>query len=626
LDRIAELAELILHHKALYYQGKPEIEDHEYDAYEDELRSLDEAHYALTVVGSIQGGGPKVSHETKMLSLDKTYSVDDLKKWMDGHSVISMFKIDGVSCSLVYEDGKLIMAKTRGDGSVGEDITSKVLWMNNVPKSISFKNKLEVRGEIYCDEEHFFALSAEMEKMGLEKPTSQRNIVAGLISRKENVELARRLQFTAFDWIEDERLGLETDKFKKLADNNFCLPEVTVHKDLAKVDQVVKEAEQFMGEGEYLIDGLVFVYNDTAIHEELGNTAHHPRYKIAFKFQGESKKTTIKEIIWSVSRNGILTPVADVEPVELSGAKISRVTLHNYGMVNQHNLKAGDQIEIIRSGEVIPKFLKVIESAPGEMDIPKACVSCGEKVFVEGIRIFCRNLLCPAQQRESILNYIQKIGMDDISSKRLDEMMKQGLVKSIADLYRLTKEDLLTLDKVKDKLSEKILGTIAKSKSTNLITFLASLGIAGGAYNKCEKVVQGGFNTLDKVMSMTIEQLVTVESFAEKSATDFIESLHSKRDLVNELVSLGLTFEVSQSSGGVLDGKKICITGTLSEKRSVIEKRIKDNGGQVVSSVSKNTDYLLTNATESSSSKFKKAKDLNIGIVNEEQLKALLDS
>ncbi len=536
-----------------------------------------------------------------------------------------MFKIDGISCSLVYENNELVMAKTRGDGSFGENITAKLLWLNQVPKHVDINGKVEIRGELFCTEENFFHLSDEMIKMGLEKPTSQRNIVAGLMGRKENLELCRYLSFMAFDVIGEERLTNEESKFKILKKQNFQIPEIVVHTKANTINDVIEEARDFMSEGEYQIDGLVFILDDLAQQEELGETAHHPRYKIAFKFQGESKETLIKEIVWSVSRNGILTPVAEVEPVELSGATISRVTLHNYGLVKQFELKKNDKIEIIRSGEVIPKFLSVKESSKHKFEIPSNCPVCDSKVEINDIRLYCSNTFCPGKNKELILNYIQKIGIEDLSSKRLDELLKQGMVKEISDLYRLKEEDLLKLEKIKDKLSKKIIENIEKTKNTDLITFLSSLGISGGAYNKCEKIVRAGIDTIEKVLDLTPEDLIKIEGFAKKSSEDFSESLKEKRKLIQELVELGLKIKIEEKRETKVSGLKICITGSLSEKREVVEDKIRDGGGIVVSSVSKNTDVLVTNEQESSSSKFKKAQELKIKIISEKELLSLLE-
>lgn len=625
MNRVQKLEEEIIKHKALYYQGRPEISDLAYDKLEEELKKLDPENPILSIVGTTSSASDKIKHDKKMLSLEKTYIVDDLVTWMGDEEIISTMKLDGISCSLIYQNGKLTLAKTRGDGVFGENITSKVMWITNVPKLITNRNKIEVRGELFCDEESFFKLSNEMILLELEKPTSQRNIVAGLMGRKDNLELCRYIKFMAFDFISDEKITKEKEKFDHLKKHEFLIPDVELHKDKKTIEDVIERARHFMSEGDYQIDGLVFTYNKLSMHDELGETSHHPRYKLAFKFQGESKQTILKDITWSVSRNGILTPVGEVEPVELSGALISRVTLHNYGMVSTHNLKAGDTIEIIRSGEVIPKFLSVVKSSSNKFIIPTHCPSCESKIEVVDIRIYCRNDKCPGKNHEIILNFIQKIGIEDLSGKRLEELIKAKMIKTIPDLYRLEAGDLMKLDKVKDKLSNKLIESIQKTKKVDLITFLSALGISGGAYNKCEKIVRAGFDSIKKILELNLENLVRVDSFAEKSATEFLASLQEKRSLILELVELGFEFSVEETRQTAITGKKICITGALSEKRSTVEEKIREGGGIMVSSVSKNTDILVTNETDPNSSKYKKAIELKIKIITESELLTLLE-
>ena len=624
MSRIHTLEQEIIKNKALYYQGRPIISDAAYDKLEEELRALDSKNPTLLVVGSTTSVSDKVKHDKKMLSLEKTYIIEDLITWKGDEDILSTMKLDGISCSIIYEDGLLTLAKTRGDGTFGENITKKVMWISNVPKLISEKNKIEIRGELFCDEKSFYDLSNEMSSIGLEKPTSQRNIVAGLMGRKDNLELCRYIKFMAFDYISEKRLITEDQKFNILTELEFLIPEVEVHKTKESIQDVILKAREFMSEGDYQIDGVVFTLNKMSLHEEMGETSHHPRYKMAFKFQGESKNTILKEIIWSVSRNGILTPVGEVEPVELSGAMISRVTLHNYGMVAANNLKSGDVIEIIRSGEVIPKFLSVVTPSDNKFVIPDRCPSCDSKVEIIDIRLYCKNENCTGKNKEIILNFIQKIGIDDLSGKRLDELINAQLVKTIPDLYRLEAADLMKIDKVKDKLSNKLIESIQKSKNVDLITFLAALGISGGAFNKCKKVVRAGFDSITKIKDLSLEQLMKVESFADKSATDFLTSLREKIDMVDELVALGFVFSVEETRETSVTGKKICITGALSEKRSVIEDMIREGGGIIVSSVSKNTDILVTNEVDPTSSKFKKALELKIKIITEAQLLSLL--
>lgn len=627
---VEQLAKKIKHYKELYYQGHPEITDGEFDELEEKLAKLCPDHYVLSLVGSSPKGANKVKHATKMLSLDKTYISDDLKSWIAEHEVVSMFKLDGVSCSLLYDKGRLNLAKTRGDGSEGENITKCVQWIEDIPKSVSIDYPFEIRGELYCKEEDFIHLSNSMSDRGLEKPTSQRNIVAGLMSRKDNIDLSKFISFMAFDFLVDGKnlkFKKESDKLKMTQKIGFTCPDFVIHKDLKKIDTRLEEAQTFMSEGNFQIDGLVFVYEDLNLQSDLGETSHHPKYKMAFKFKGESKEAVISSIEWGVSRNGILTPVAKIEPVELSGAVITNVTLHNWGMAKQYDLKKGDKIEIIRSGEVIPKFLSVIKSNPKEkFTWPKNCPSCQSQLVVEDIRLFCKNLNCPDKVLSEILNFVQKIGIEDISEKRLLEMYNKGLIKEIDDLYKITVEDLLTLDKTKEKLANKIFDNIQKTKHVDIKIFLSSLGISGGAYNKCEKIVDHGYNTIEKIKNLNVEELTKVESFAEKSATDFLASLKSKHKLIDRLIKLGVKIEQPQEHRTTqLHGLSFCITGELSKPRGEVSKMIKLAGGKVLSSVSKNLDYLVTNEEESNSSKFKKAIELNVKIINEKKLNELLN-
>ena len=622
-NRIQELEKLILHYKELYYRGKAEISDEAYDKIEIELKKLDPENPILKLVGHLQiENNLKVAHKTKMLSLDKTYEQKDLMKWIGKEDVVSVLKIDGSSCSLIYKDGHLQMAKTRGDGQFGENITKKAMYIQDIPKAIPFQDEVEVRGEIFCVEANFIHLTKKMQELGLEKPTSQRNIVAGLLGRKENVQLAGFLSFKAFDIITEKKFTKEHDKLKELKRLGFDLPDMEVHHNLKDVDLRIEHAKEFMGKGDYLIDGLVFIYDDLKLHEELGMTSHHPRYKIAFKFAGDTKTTKINEIEWGVSRNGTLTPVALVEPVELSGAMIGRVTLHNFGMVQTFELKAGDTIEIIRSGEVIPKFLQVVEKAPGKFKYPHQCPSCHSQLVIEDIWLFCENDRCPAKVKEEILNYIHKANMDDLSDKRLDEMMAKGLVEDIPDLYKLELDHLLILDKVKDKLANKMYENIQKSKEQTLAQFISAIGVEGVSVAKSERIISQGYNTLEKILALTSEKMMNIEGFAEKSSETFLKSIHKKEPLIRELLKVGVRVRADEiaSGEGPLKDQKFCITGELSMARAEFEKLIKNNGGVMVGSVSKNTSYLITNETESSSSKFVKAKALGIPVITEAKL------
>jgi DNA ligase (NAD+) len=624
---IQELEKLILYYKEKYYSGKAEISDEAFDKLEDELKKLDPQNPVLSLVGHKHSESQKkVQHQKKMLSLEKTYELEVLEKWISHEKVLSIFKIDGSSCSLIYKDGHLSLAKTRGDGQFGENISQKALFIPDIPKFIRGQRNIEVRGEVFCIEKNFFVLSSEMEHLGLEAPSSQRNIVAGILGRKENIQLARHLSFQAFDLIDDEDFETEHEKLDHLKQLGFQTPEYVVHENLKDLKLRVQETKDFMSAGDYLIDGLVFIYDRIKLHHELGETSHHPRYKIAFKFPGETKTALINNIEWNVSRNGTLTPVALINPVQLSGAIISRVTLHNFGLVQNFELKPGDKIEIIRSGEVIPKFLGVIEKSKGDFRFPESCPSCHSVLKINDIWLSCENPICPSKIKEEILNYIQKAGLDDISDKRLEEMINRGLVKNIPDLYTLAVVDFYKLEKVKEKLAKKMFDNIQKTKVQSLAKFISAIGIEGVSITKTEKIISHGIDTLDKFLHLKKENLLEIDGFAEKSSDTIINSLETKKKLINELLKAGVIVEDEKTSSG--DGElrnlKFCFTGELSIPRSKIEKLIKNHGGSI-SGVSKNLNYLVTNETESSSSKFLKAKTLGIPIINEIQLMKMLE-
>jgi DNA ligase (NAD+) len=627
MDEIKDLEKKILYHRELYYRGEPEISDAEFDQLEEKLKKLSPHHPVLMAVGAAPTG-QKIKHAQKMLSLEKTYVREDLMKWIEERDVLATFKVDGSSCSLVYVDGKLSQAKTRGDGEFGEDILEKAIYIDSIPKVLSEKINCEIRGEIFCFNDSFKNLHHQMVEEKLNPPNSQRNIVAGILGRKEKHYLAKYLDFFAFElFTKDIAFKEEEEKFNKFKKWGFLLPQHIVSKKEKDIFKFLDEAQEFMNEGDYLVDGAVISYNDSKLHIELGETAHHPRYKIAFKIQGEAKTTKIEDIEWNVSRNGICTPVAIVEKVQLSQAMVTRVTLHNWGVLNENNLKVGDSIEIVRSGEVIPKFLRVVNSVKGKFSYPQNCPSCAKALEVQDIWLCCVNSVCPEKVKEEIVYFVKTIGIDDLSHKRIEEMINQKVITDIASVYKLSKETLLTLDKVKEKMAEKLYQNIQKTKKVELLKFLTALGITGGGTNKCERIINAGYQNLDDILNLTQEQLEEIEGFAEKSAQDFLSSLKGKEKIIKSLINVGFEFTNTQviNELGRLKGLNVCITGALSRKRTEVEQVIKSHGGNVGSSVTSKTSYLVTNEQTSSSSKFKKAKELNIAVLTEEELYKMLE-
>ena len=460
-EKVEKLANEIYKNKRLYYAGNPAISDYDFDKLENELRTLAPNHPVLSFVGTDDGqNGKKVAHAKAMLSLQKTYDFAELAKWVEKNPSVGMWKVDGNSLSLVYEDGKLVVAKTRGDGKMGEDVTEKAIWVSDIRRSFNEDYSLEIRGELYCSESKFGDLAEYMESKGLDRPTSPRNIVAGLLGRKSHVSLARYFNFLAFDVISDDprlQFATEMEKFSWLKEMGFSLPNPKLIEDEKTLETYVEEVKNYMDDGDVGLDGVVFSYDKTSLHEELGETAHHPRYKISFKWQGETAVSKIDQIIWATSRLGVVTPVAQIIPVELSGAKITNITLHNAEHVRAYNLKSGDEIRLVRSGEVIPKFLEVVNATEGHYQWPKRCNSCETELNFDGVRLKCPNKeTCPAQQKGTILNWIKNAGIDSLSEKRLDSMMDMDLVKKSSDLYLLSVDDFLKLPLTKEKMAQKL--------------------------------------------------------------------------------------------------------------------------------------------------------------------------
>lgn len=612
------LEQMILRHKELYYSGKAEISDSDYDALEAKLKALKPDSSVLSLVGTIELSSDKVKHNIKMLSLNKEYDKEAISKWVSDQEVVGMFKIDGSSCSLEYKDGAFNMAKTRGNGVYGENITEKVRWIKNFPKNINSKELTDIKGEVYITDSNFYLLVEEMKKRGMDVPNSQRNIVAGLLGRKENISLCQYLSFQAFVYEGDKTFLSEMDKFKYLQLEGFQTPNVVLLNSL-NVIEFIEKGEELIEAQEYLIDGLVFTYNDLELQKELGNTSHHPKYKMAFKYKSETAITKIKEIIWQVSKSGILTPVAVVKPVMLSGGNIQRVTLHNLGRVKEFNLKTGDDIEIIRSGEVIPKFERVIKSSKEDISIPTHCPSCENKLKEEDIRLLCLNPECGTRRLNFIKVFLKELEVRDISEKRIEKLLDLGIIKNIVDLYNLEPIDFLKVEGVLQKSADKFYFNLQNSKKCDLIPFFKALNLSGGCKKSLELLSEKGFNSLDKVLQLKEED---VSFLGEVRGDRFLQEMRSKKELIEQLRDIGFRISDIQESSDDLRGKAFCITGKLTRPRKELELDIKSKGGTIVSSVTSKTDYLVTNEV-STSSKYKKAQELGLPIINEEQLRDL---
>lgn len=615
-NQILLLEKEIMYHKKLYYSGQEIISDAEYDKLEEQLRKLDPDNNVLKVVGSSFFNNEKIKHSTKMLSLNKVYEFNELIKWSKNFELVGNFKIDGSSASLVYKDNKLSIAKTRGDGVYGENILNKCLYITDIVKTLSFN--CEIRGEIFCTFSNFEKLKKEMKKRGLSEPSSPRNIVAGILARKEHSDLAQFLSFKAFDVLDSSM------EFKSEYDKNIFLthyfdtPPFKLLKNKEDIKQYLKLIKEFQQKGDFLIDGAVFAINNLKEQKNQGETSHHPKYKMAFKFESEFAITKLKKIDWQISRFGVYTPVGIIESTNLQDAIITKVTLHNLKTIRMFNLKKGDVIKIIRSGEVIPKFIETIEESQNNLLIPKKCEYCHSQLQEDDVRLFCNNQSCSGRQFYYFLNFVKKIGIEDLSESRLREVIKTFKINTPIDLYKLKEKDFLLLKNTKDKMANKLYHNIQKSKKVELTQFFNALNFKSGAKKSTELLLKSGYNTLEDFLNLKIENIINIKGFGDKKANDYVNSIQQNKKLIQEFLNIGFNISIPERK----DNKKMlhisfCITGSLEKaSRKDYQDIIINNGGVYNSSVSKNTDYLITNSTDESS-KLIKAKKLNIPIISE---------
>ena len=619
VKKVTEIAKKISLYRQAYYAGKPLISDADYDMLEEKLRQLDPLHLLLQKIGTdIEQARQtqKVAHKVPMLSLQKTYLRTELLAWHKNCDLVGTLKIDGNSLSLVYQAGKLTMAKTRGNGMFGENVTSKARYIVHVAQEIAMTDKeVEIRGELYCSLSCFLRLAEEMEACGLAKPTSPRNVVAGLLGRNEYHQLAKYFSFFAYDILYPDVLTLESEQAKLalLVQLGFSVPEPRLLTNEQEIDTYLAFVKEKMAEDEIGIDGAVFAINVLAHAQTLGSTAHHPRSKMSFKWQGETAVAEILDIVWNVSRNGVVTPVAEVSPTTLSNALIQRVTLHNSQYVVLHSLKRGDKIKIVRSGEVIPKFLAVEEHATGEVVLPKQCPRCGSGLVNDSVRLLCLNSECPAQLFLAILHWIKCVEIKDLSEKRLAMLVEKGLVKSIPDLYRLQVEDMLKVPLTKIKMAEKLISNIQSSKQLPLEQFLHGLGIRGGGRATWRALVRSGHTTLASLQQLRAEDFLAIDGFADKSAEQLVEGLQAKRVLLADLLASGFVFSDKHSTG-VLQGEKYVISGALSQPRAYFQKLIEQHGGEVSAAVSAKTTALITADAQANTKKINEAKRLGMKV------------
>jgi DNA ligase (NAD+) len=661
--RIETLRDKIRHHEYRYYViDDPEISDAEFDQLMIQLKKLEDEHPKLItpdsptqrVGGKPREGVVKAAHSSPMLSLDNTYNVEDLRGWerrvheLSGRNDIDYvceLKLDGMSLALLYENGKLLRGITRGDGTIGEDVTLNVRTVRSIPLSIP-KDKLkaagippdfEVRGEMLMPIAAFRKMNQQREEKGLSLFANPRNATAGTVRQLEpSIVAERRLDYFAYMLLRDGRTFIDR-QWETLNALNAAGFKVNPSRKLAKsFDEVWKFIEQEETRREklpYEIDGIVVKVDRTALQEELGYTGKAPRWAIAYKYAARGGITQIEGILWQVGRTGKLTPVAMLKPVPIGGTTVSRATLHNPDEIERLGVRVGDWVEVERGGDVIPKVTRVVDDKDHPrghklIHVPDTCPVCGTKVVrTEGeVDYFCVNANCPAKLRETILHFASRgvMNIDGMGEALVNQLTDRGLVKNVADLYKLTEADLLSLERMGEKSAQNVLREIEASKKLPLERVIYGLGIRFVGERTAQFLAEH-LGSMNALMKASEEELQEVNEVGPRIAQSIAEFFHEpkNRELVERLRQAGLTFAGTKKERGTkLAGKTFVLTGTLTRPRDLVKKTIEDAGGRVSGSVSKKTDYVVAGAD--AGSKLDKAKELGVSVIGEKDLDELL--
>ena len=662
-QKIEALRDTIRYHEHRYYVlDDPEISDAEFDRLVNELKALEAEHPELVtpdsptqrVGGKPREGFVKVPHSSPMLSLDNAYTEEELRDWerrvheLSGESRVDYvceLKLDGMSLALRFEGGRLALGITRGDGSVGEDVTLNVRTVRSVPLTIPAKTlakahlppDFEVRGELLMPLSAFQRMNEEREQQGLPKFANPRNATAGTVRVLEpNITAQRRLDFFSYALFDHGRTIFEhhSETLKALQTAGFKVnPNHRLVHNLDQVWEFINEWEAKRDSLPYEIDGIVIKVDRIALQEELGYTGKAPRWAIAYKFAARSGVTQIEDILVQVGRTGKLTPVAALKPVAIGGTTVSRATLHNMDEIERLGVRIGDWVSVERGGDVIPKVVKVLDEKPRgtrTFHMPERCPVCGGHVVrAEGEADHrCVNANCPAKLRESIRHFASRgvMNIEGMGDALVNQLVEAGMVKDVADIYKLTKEKLLTLERMGEKSAQNILDEVENSKKLPLERIIYGLGIRFVGERTAQFLAEA-FGSMDALMNASEEELQQVNEIGPRVSAAIREFFDEPKNV--ELVRR-LKDEAKLKMAGhrkqratTLAGKTFVLTGTLERHtRDEAKKLIEDAGGRVSGSVSKKTDYVV--AGTEAGSKLDKARELGVAIINEKGMEELV--
>ncbi len=650
-DRIIELRNLLNKYIEEYYlNDDPTVSDYEYDKLMSELAVLeeknpdmyDENSPTVLVNGRASALFTEVVHNVKMGSLQDIFSVDELYKFderirekVENPEYIVELKIDGLSVSLIYNDGKLTTAATRGDGNTGEDVTNNIYTIKSLPKRIKYKGSLTVRGEVYMPRKSFRNLIKKQEESGEKVFKNPRNAAAGSLRQKNSEITAKRaLDIFVFNLQEGaEDITTHKQSLDFIKEQGIVVsPYYNVYTDIA---DVIKEIEKFgskRDDFEFDIDGVVVKLNKFTDREKLGETSKYPRWAVAYKYPPEERETTLNDIVIQVGRTGVLTPTAIFDTVLVAGSSVSRASLHNIDNIKAKDIRIGDKIIIRKAGDIIPEVVKSVSHADNSTpyEMPSFCPSCGAKTVHDEreVAVRCINANCQAQLLRSIIHFVSRDAMDieGAGEAIVEQLLKEGIIASYTDLFLLKKEKIAALEKMGDKSADNLLAAIEHSKQNNLDRLIFSLGIKNVG-SRASMLIADHFETIDAIMEATVEEIETIDGIGSVMANNITEFFanESNKEAIKKLIDYGVNGRYKKEvSSSKLEGKSFVVTGSFdSYTRDDLKALIEKNGGKMLSSVSKKTDFLV--AGEKAGSKLVKATTLGIKIINDSDLLLMLN-
>ncbi len=643
MDKLQKMKDLIKeiekHNYNYYVLDNPTISDAEYDKLYYALVDLEKEtgvtlpySPTLRVGDTVLDGFTKKKHEINLYSLNKVRDFEELESWVNDMKKLAddtdfavEYKFDGLQIVIEYNEGVFVSATTRGNGVVGEDVSLQVKTIKSVPLQIGFKGRLIVQGEGMMTNKNFEAYNKTAE----EKLKNPRNAAAGAIRNLDPKETAKRnLDYFCYSILlcDGKEFSTQQQMHDFLIENGFKTGNYfKICKDVHEIIHCINEIDLIKNSLDVMIDGMVIKINKVKPREKIGWTAKFPKWALAYKFEAQETTTLLKEVVWQVGRSGRVTPIANLEPVELAGATIQRATLNNIDDIRRKDVYENSRVFIRRSNEVIPEIMGLAEKFENsrKIEVPLVCPSCGEKLIMKGPLLFCTNHLnCQAQVIDRLAHFASReaFNIEGLSDKTCKQFYEDLNVRHLSDLYNIKKEDLLKLDKFKDKKAENIINSINNSKKIDFYRFLFALGI-GEVGVKTAKDLAKKFYNLDNLRNASFEEILEVDDVGEviaQNIVDFFADEYNKEE-IQRLFDCGVEIKETNVNldNQILSGKTFVLTGTLSKPREEFEKIIEDLGGKTSSSVSRNTNFVL--AGENAGSKLLKAKELNIKIINEKE-------